>query len=458
MPKKTVVFVHKDSLLFFFIKHSIKHFFVRASLGFLRGLIVIKRILVPASAHVFQPFKSVGFVLLKVIGVPMYRGIFFSRRWIHKIFLPAKSRFFYILSNRYSIHAFIIALIAVVGIANIQTRNVRAETFGQKSVLYSLVSVDDSQTVETVVAGKDVLLSGGAMSYMSDAIENTGPHTDTDFYPEENVNGTVSVPSTVPSRDRIETYTIVEGDTIGRIAVKFNLSVSSILSANDLSLRSTLHLGDTLKILPEDGVLYTVSRGDTLSRIASKYSIDATEISRANGFNDGQTLRIGAEILLPGASEIAPSQAIARRSVSVKDIFVPSPVQSSPKNVQPVSSTASGWVWPTNWHIITQYYSWKHTGIDIDGDYTTFSLAAHDGIVSYAGWRSGYGLTIEIDHGNGLKTRYGHNSKIFVNTGDTVNAGEKLAQTGTTGRSTGTHLHFEVIKNGKFQNPLEYVR
>ncbi len=419
---------------------------------------MIKRVGTPFLGRCFQPFRSVGFVLLKVIGVPAYRGIFFVRRLVNQILLPAKSRFFYLLSNRYSIHVFVIILIAIVGITNIQTRNVRAETFGQQSVLYSLVSADDSQTVETVVAGKDVLLSGGTTSYMSDAITYTGPHTDTDFFPEENAD----IPtSTVAPRDNIETYIVTEGDTLGRIAVKFNLSISTILSANNLSLRSTLHLKDALKILPEDGILYTVVKGDNLSKIASKYSIDAVEIIRANNMNNGQSLKVGVEILLPGASEIVTSQAIARRPVSVKDIFVPSQQtnqKTSPTNVQPVSSTASGWVWPTNWHIITQYYSWKHTGIDVDGDYTTFSMAAHDGVVSYTGWRNGYGLTVEIDHGNGLKTRYAHNSKIFVTIGDVVNAGEKLAKTGTTGRSTGTHLHFEIIKNGKFQNPLEYVR
>lgn len=422
---------------------------------------MIKRVGAPFLGRCFQPFKTVGFVLLKVIGVPAYRGVFFVRRLVNQILLPAKSRFFYLLSNRYSIHVFVIILIAIVGITNIQTRNVRAETFGQKSVLYSLVSVDDSQTVETVVAGKDVLLSGGTTTYMSDAIANTGPHTDSDFYPEQNGAATTPVSPVAPTRDRVETYTVTDGDTLGRIAVKFNLSISTILSANDLTLRSTLRLGQTLKILPEDGVLYSVVRGDTLSKIAGKYSIDATEIARANNMNNGQSLQVGTEILLPGASAISAPQAIARRPVSVKDIFVPSqqPNQKpSPTNVQPVSSTASGWSWPTNWHIITQYFSWKHTGIDIDGDYTTFSLAAHDGVVSYTGWRNGYGLTVEIDHGNGLKTRYAHNSKIFVNIGDVVSAGEKLAQTGTTGHSTGTHLHFEVLKNGKFQNPLEYVR
>ena len=96
--------------------------------------------------------------------------------------------------------------------------------------------------------------------------------------------------------------------------------------------------------------------------------------------------------------------------------------------------------------------------MDIDGDYTTRSYAAADGVVVFSGWKGGYGLAIEIDHGNGYLTRYGHHSKNFVKVGDVVIAGQAIAQTGTTGRSTGTHLHFEVVRNGTFLNPLNFIR
>ena len=426
---------------------------------------------------VFQPFKTVGFVFLKLVGVPAYRGVYFVRKFIETVLFPAKNKFFYILSNRYSIHVFVILLVAAVGVTNFQTRNVRAETFGQKSILYAMVVRDDSQTVETIEAGKDVLLSGGSTSYMSDAISSSGAQIDFDNYPDQNTQTepVTSTPAPATTRDHVETYTVANGDTLGRIANKFNLGIDTILSANDLTLRSTLQPGDTLKILPADGVLYKVVRGDTLGRIASKYSVSVNEIAQANDMADGQSLKVGAEILLPGAAEIAPVQTIARRPVSVKDIFVPpsssikskSPSQTRSDygyaqpdieyNATP-SSTSSGWVWPTNLHGINQYFSWSHTGLDIAGNYTTFSMAAHAGVVTYTGWRNGYGLTVELNHGNGLQTRYAHNSKIFVNVGDVVTAGQHLAQTGTTGNSTGTHLHFEVIKNGKFQNPLEYIR
>lgn len=151
--------------------------------------------------------------------------------------------------------------------------------------------------------------------------------------------------------------------------------------------------------------------------------------------------------MIPGGEP--PSRSVsAIRTASVSSLFVP-----PPKGVP-----TSGWVWPTDWRVITQYYGWQHTGLDVDGDYSTYSYASREGRVIYSGWRGGYGLTVEIDHGDGYVTRYAHHSKNFVGVGAIVNAGEAIARTGSTGRSTGTHLHFEIIKNGRFQNPLDYIR
>ncbi len=433
----------------FFIHVHIKHFFIRIALGFFQGLVLCKRVSIPVFRALFQPVKSVGFILVKVIGVPAYRALFFLRRFVNGILLPAKHRFFYLLSNRFTIHVLMIVLVAVISVTNVQARQVRAETFGQKSILYALVSVDDSQTVEVVEAGKSVLIPGGSSSYFTDATLDARTQI------HENILDQPVAPTEAQiaaARSSVETYTVKEGDTLGRISVRYNLSISTILSANGLTLRSTIRPGDTLKILPTDGVMYTVKKGDTLSRIASTYDISVSEISQANSLASSAALKVGAEIILPGATKIAAPAAIARKPVSIKDIISATPAPKA------AGASASGWVWPTTWRIVTQYYSWKHTGIDVDGDYSTFSIAAHDGVVDYTGWRNGYGLTVEIDHGNGLRTRYAHNSKIYVSAGDVVSAGERIAQTGTTGNSTGTHLHFEVILNGKFQNPLSYVR
>lgn len=99
-----------------------------------------------------------------------------------------------------------------------------------------------------------------------------------------------------------------------------------------------------------------------------------------------------------------------------------------------------------------------HPGIDFDGDYGTDILAVGSGVVSFAGVKPGYGNTVEIDHGNGYVTRYAHNSKNLVTVGDPVRDGDVIGKVGSTGRSTGTHVHFEVWRDGRVINPSEFVR
>ena len=98
-----------------------------------------------------------------------------------------------------------------------------------------------------------------------------------------------------------------------------------------------------------------------------------------------------------------------------------------------------------------------HKGIDIAATRGTPILATASGKVSFAGWSSGYGYLVKIDHGSGVETYYGHCSKLYVSAGDTVEAGDKIAAVGSTGNSTGNHLHFEIRLNGKQVNPQKYV-
>ena len=119
-------------------------------------------------------------------------------------------------------------------------------------------------------------------------------------------------------------------------------------------------------------------------------------------------------------------------------------------------STGAKFIWPTPNHKINQYFRGRiHTGVDIEGDYSSPIYAAASGSVIYAAYDlSGYGLRIIINHGNGYETLYAHASKIFVHTGDKVKQGQTIAMVGSTGRSTGTHLHYEVRTGSGFLNPL----
>lgn len=430
---------------------SIKQFFVRILLSVLRGLILVKRHGGTFFSRLAHPVKSVGLFFVLALGVPVVRLVLLARRYVDRVLYPAKHKLIFLISNRFTVHVIMSVIVASVVFVNISARDVRAEDFGQKSLLYQLVSSDEFYQLEVVEAGSAVVTLGGSSSYTQDTVVDARRHIDLDYLKEVYVTPEVGQEETevvVPARASIETYVIQNGDTLGGIAEKFGLSLSTILWSNSLSYASTIQPGDELSILPVDGVLYTVKSGDTLSSIARGYSVDTQTIMSQNGIESADRLAIGDKLLLPGGEPPAPV-ATARRSASISEFF------SAPSSFGVVTG---GWTWPTNWRVITQYYGWRHTGIDIDGDYSTYSYAARGGVVIYSGWRSGYGLTVEVDHGDGYMTRYAHHSANFVSVGEVVSAGQALAQTGSTGRSTGTHLHFEIIRGGRFQNPLDYIR
>lgn len=383
--------------------------------------------------------------------MPVYRAELLARRYVQRVLLPAKHRIIFVISNRYTVHVLMVGVVLCVAYVNLSARDVRAENFGQKSLLYQIVATDEGSTLEVVEAGAPIMTLGASSSYLADAVVDARRHVDLDYLEEtataEVGEEAVTTQRVVPSRDNIETYVVVEGDSLGRIAEAYGLNLSTILWSNGLSYNSTIRPGQEIKILPIDGVLYKVKNGDTLSRIARNYSVEVATILTQNNLASADRLSIGAELLLPGGEPPSPVST-SRSSASIANLF------TTPSR----AVVGDGWVWPTDWHVITQYYGWRHNGLDVDGDYTTFSYAARAGVVIYSGWRSGYGLTVEVDHGDGYVTRYAHHSENFVEVGDVVDAGDALAQTGTTGRSTGTHLHFEIIRNGKFQNPLDYVR
>jgi murein DD-endopeptidase MepM/ murein hydrolase activator NlpD len=152
------------------------------------------------------------------------------------------------------------------------------------------------------------------------------------------------------------------------------------------------------------------------------------------------------------------------QTIIVPDGVIPQAKQVSPRirQITPNAGTvvASGqFVWPTS-GTITQRFVWYHRGLDIANRAAPNILAAESGTVVVAGWPDGYGYgnRVIIDHGNGYKTLYGHLSSVYVVPGQTVNRGNAIGKMGSTGRSTGVHLHFEVIRNGVYLNPLSVLQ
>ncbi len=259
---------------------------------------------------------------------------------------------------------------------------------------------------------------------------------------------------TAGARREIIYYTVKNGDTISTIARRFGLTANTILWANNLTSFSLIRPGDRLTILPYSGILYTVKKGDTLAKIAQKYNIDLEKIISCNTL--GNSLTVGQKIVVPGAKKIADVVAVSRQNNNYTGISVIKDLIKTP------SAKISGnkMAWPTVGARISQYFSWRHNGIDIANKVGTPIYAADSGtvIIAQGGYNGGYGNTIVIDHGGGKKTRYGHASKLFVKVGDEVEKGENIAAMGSTGRSTGSHLHFEVLINKVRYNPLNYIR
>ena len=256
-------------------------------------------------------------------------------------------------------------------------------------------------------------------------------------------------------------YTVQSGDTVSEIAARYNVSVGTILVANDIDSRAKIKSGTELIIPPVDGKVYKVKKDDTLDTIAKEFKVDKKMIMEQNNLTE-ETLAVNKEIIIPGAKIIVkepprPTPVYASSYVSGGSSRAPAYV-APPNNV--------GFVWPVQGRgRITQRYSYRHNAVDItypSGNMYPNILAAESGVVVEAkrsGWNNGYGNVIVLDHGNGVKTRYAHNSTVYVSVGQSVRRGQVIAVMGRTGRvygRTGIHVHFEVIIKGARRNPLAY--
>lgn len=251
----------------------------------------------------------------------------------------------------------------------------------------------------------------------------------------------------VKPRDKVEEHKVTSGETLASIAKKFDVSVDSIKWASDLK-DDTIKPGEKLKIPPVTGVVHKVTPGDNIYSLAKKYKTDAQKIVNFpfNDFADLETFQLstGQLVVIPDGviEEEQPRYEATQQFAQAK------------AGVQGTTS----FIWPTS-GMITQYPVWYHMALDIANAAAPAVLAADTGTATYVGciqW--GYGCHIIIDHGNGYKTLYGHLSAFDIAAGQTVTKGQRIGTMGSTGRSTGTHLHFEVYSGGVLQNPLNFLQ
>ncbi len=253
-------------------------------------------------------------------------------------------------------------------------------------------------------------------------------------------------------RSEIEEYQVETGDTISSIAQKKDISVDTIKWANNLS-GDSIKPGQIIKILPVTGVGYTVKAGDTLESVAKKYSAEQQAIMDFpfNDVPDDFKLRVGQLLIVPDGSPQEISMPKPKPQPKYLAEGPASPAFSAPGGAQ--------FIWATGGQV-TQYYAWYHPGIDIANRSAPGIAASDGGEVMVAGWpdNSGYGNRVIIDHGNGYTSLYAHLSNVYVSAGQTVSRGQLIGQMGSTGRSTGTHLHMEIHYKGVALNPLAILK
>lgn len=269
----------------------------------------------------------------------------------------------------------------------------------------------------------------------------------------------------IPDRPRSEVieYTVVEGDTIYSIAERYSLTPETIAWSNDRSIIGSLRPGRVINIMPVNGVYHTVIGSRTIAEIAASYGISDPYVIIDSEYNDlfGVTpdtvLPSGTLVAIPGgvAEQIAWNPVVEREGGdnSSGGNFVSFAVgdPGSCGRVQNVGGT--GWASPIGSYTFMRGFSSWHTGVDLAANPGTPVMAANGGVVIFAGWNNwGYGYTVVLSHGP-FSTLYGHLSTVNVGCGQMVSAGQVIAGVGSSGNSSGPHLHFEIRYLDVPQNP-----
>jgi len=444
-------------------------FFVEFAIRLFKFLIILKDIIFKALVYFYD-----------YLGRPVLRFIFYKLVVkIYRLYLFAVKRSGLANSptwnfiNQKMVHILMAAIAIIILFSNIadSTASQSPTVYARQPILYSLVQTEfgtdgDQQLIEETSDGQEGQ-SSVAKNYL-DQTAKSQPRASTEELNEEEEQNLISQEGTallkpdivftdkiIRARDGIINYTVVNGDTVSTIAQKFGITVSTILWENNLTAYSLIRPGDTLSILPVSGVTHKVAKGETLASIASRYGISAGDILKANQLASASIIHANEKLVIPGGRKIEstqyrPATQVAYTGISIiKNLIKPS-------NAKAIFGNKMNW--PTSGYRISQYFSWKHTAVDIANKTGTPIYAADAGKVEFAGWSNGYGNNIVINHGGGKKTRYAHLSKFFCKVGSDVDKGETIAAMGSTGWSTGPHLHFEVMINGTKYNPLNYIK
>lgn len=307
--------------------------------------------------------------------------------------------------------------------------------WGKTAPLEEKIEPSNSQTIAFLEAATNVdpnpAKGGGDINIVDDSA----------LAPEVGPSGTIAdVTEPDVRQGNVSIYVVRKGDTISQIAKMFNVSSNTILWANDLERGSVLRLGQTLVILPISGVQYVVKKGDTIESIAKKYKGNVDDVREFNNLNGKNTLVVGDTIIIPDGEEkvvASPSKAGVSKSTSSRFSSYPDykgyythPLPTMRQRTQGIHG---------------------YNGVDLGSPEGDVVVAAADGVVVVSRfrtegnpWFGGYGNYVVIQHPNNTQTLYAHMFAVYVPVGARVSAGQAIGEVGSTGKSTGPHLHFEV--------------
>lgn len=256
----------------------------------------------------------------------------------------------------------------------------------------------------------------------------------------------------VVESDKPIQYVVQDGDTVSKLAHKFHVSPNTIIKNNDRKKLKADRMkpGTRLTILPMDGIAHPVEKGETIAELAKRYKKPVDEIIEVNDLDNPHMIVENQKLIIPNAADLRRRPQPKPRMASHK------PANKSGAIQAPTGNRLS---WPSA-GIVTSNYGWRwfrmHAGMDVAAPVGTPIRSAKEGRVVYSGWMGGYGYAVDVEHPNGVVTRYAHCSELHVRTGQWVQRGQVLAAMGSTGHSTGPHLHFEVHVNGEAVNPRNY--
>ena len=401
-----------------------------------------------------MPFVWVWKFGLRKLAFLGYRGFILLRTTTGTMFAPIRSTIMAVLGHRYVVHVMMVLIVTFVATKSLYARQTDLGQSSKDSLIYDLAQNfgdTGSDGSSDISGGNDLGIFSATSTDEIFTYDLTGVAKPFPAPPGQTAPPPIAI-------SKAETYVVVSGDTIGGIAKRYGISINTILWANNMTTRSLLKIGQTLTILPLDGIQHVIAKGETVAGLAKKYRVDVDAILKANRVASADEIHVGESLIIPGATPpAAPVPKAPSTLGNLKNVF------KSPSEVPPPAGAQIGGsrnlAWPTDSRHINQYFKATHPGIDIHGTLEGALYAIDDGIVTTAGWNSGgYGNMILIDHGNGMISRYGHASVLFVHAGDQVTKGQTIGMVGSTGHSTGPHVHFEIYLGGRRRNPLQFYK